>query len=287
MQTISRRRFLGGGTLGVAAAGGLSSWAPALRADPLGLPIGFQVYPVREALAQDFAGTLRQIAAVGYRSVEMCSPPGYERAGFGPLIKMKAAEIRGTIEAAGLRCESCHYQFRELKENLQDRMTFARELGLKQMVVSTFGLPAEATMADWARAAGELNKVGEETRKAGIQLGFHNHNFEFKEIDGVLVYDKLMGELDAKLVKMQFQVAVVSIGYEAATYLNKYPGRIVSLHLADWSSTEKKPAPVGAGVVDWKKLFAAAKKGGVKNYFVEMNMDALRASYPYLHDLKV
>jgi len=142
-------------------------------------------------------------------------------------------------------------------------------------------------MADWTRAAGELNRIGEQTKKAGIQLGFHNHNFEFRKIDGVLIYDKLMNEFDPKLVKMQFQVAVISLGYEAATFLRKYPGRFISLHLADWSPADKKSVPVGAGVVDWEKLFAAAKTGGVENYFVEMNMDALKASYPYLHGLKV
>ena len=142
-------------------------------------------------------------------------------------------------------------------------------------------------MADWMKAAGELNKIGARTKKEGIQLGFHNHNFEFQEIEGVLIYDKLMSEFDPKLVKMQFQVAVISLGYQAATYLKKYPDRFISLHLADWSSTDKKSVPVGAGVVDWKGLFAVAKAGGVENYFVEMNMDALKASYSYLHDLKL
>jgi sugar phosphate isomerase/epimerase len=155
------------------------------------------------------------------------------------------------------------------------------------MVLSTFSLRPDATLGDWARAADELNKIGEKTQKAGIQTGFHNHNFEFKEIDGVLVYDKLMSTLDAKLVKMQFQVSVISLGYEAATYFNKYPGRFISIHLQDWSPTDKKQVAVGQGTVDWKTLFAAARKGGVKNYFVELNMDAMKASYPYLHDLKV
>lgn len=170
---------------------------------------------------------------------------------------------------------------------VDDRITYAKELGLRQMILSTFGLRQDAAMADWAKAAGELNKVGERTQKAGIQLGFHNHNFEFKEIDGVLIYDKLMSEFDPKLVKMQFQVAVISLGYQAAPFFKKYPRRFISIHLADWSATEKKSVPVGTGVVDWKELFAAAKIGGVQNYFVEMNMDALKASYPYLHDLKV
>ena len=273
--------------MGIAVAGHLSAGALELRADPLGLPIGFQVYPVRDLIAKDFEGTLRQFAAVGYRSVEMCSPPGYERSGFAPLVKMKASEIRQTMNAAGLRCESCHYQFRELKENLEDRITYAKELGLKQMILSTFGLRPDATMEDWRRAAYELNPIGGQTQKAGIQLGFHNHAFEFKEIDGVLIYEELMRKFDPKLVKMQFQVSVISLGYEAATFLAKYPGRFISLHLQDWSAADKKTVAVGKGVVDWKKLFAAAKTGGVKNYFVEVNLDALQASYPYLHDLKV
>lgn len=279
MRTISRRRFLGGAALGLAGA-----VAP-LRAFPLGMQPGFQVYPVRQALAADFAGTLRQLAAIGYKTVEMCSPPGYVSNGFGPLAKMTASEMRQTIGEAGLRCDSCHYNFTEMKEHLDDRIAFAKELGLSQMILSTFWLPQTATMDDYRRAAGELNRMAVKISAAGMQCGFHNHNFEFKEIDGQLIYDELMKEFDARLVKMQFQVAVISIGFEAATYMEKYPGRFISLHLADWNATEKKQAAVGKGVVDWKKLFEAAKKGGVKNYYVEMGLDLMRESYPYLRDL--
>jgi len=281
VETTSRRQWVR------TAAGFLSAGALELGANPLGLPIGFQVYPVRELIAKDFGGTLKQLAAVGYRNCEMCSPPGYERSGFASLVKMKASEIRRIINDAGLRCESSHYQFRELKESLEDRISYAKELGLTQMIISTFSLRPEATMDDWRRAADEANQIGSETRKAGLQLGFHNHAFEFKEIDGVLIYDELMRRLDPSLVKMQFQVSVISLGYEAATFFTKYPGRFLSLHLQDWSPTEKRLVAVGKGVVDWKKLFAAAKTGGVKNYFVEVSLDALQASCPYLQDLKV
>jgi sugar phosphate isomerase/epimerase len=258
-----------------------------LEADPLGMPVGCQVYPVRDRLGKDFEGTLKELAAIGYRSIEMCSPPGYERSGFGSLVGMKAAEMRRVVHGAGLICESCHYQFRELKESLDDRMAFAKELGLKQMVVASFGLRPEATMADWVRAGEDLNRIGEKTHKAGLQAAFHNHNGEFKEIDGVLIYDKLLQTVDPKLAKMQFQVSVVSIGYHAADFFEKYPGHFVSMHLQDWSPTDKKQVAIGQGAVDWKKLFTAARKGGVKNYFVELNMDLLKASYPFLHSLKV
>lgn len=285
METISRRRFLGRSALGIAAAGYLTRRTADLRADPLGLPIGCQTWPVREKIAKDFEGTLRELAAQGFRAIEMCSPPGYAQYGFGPLAGMKAAEMRKRIRAAGLKCESCHYGFAELKEHLDERLAFAKELGLKQMIIASFGLPKEAALGDWMRAADETNKLGERTRKAGIQLGFHNHDFEFQKLDGQLIYDKLLGELDPQVVKMQFQVAVVRLGYQAADYLEKYPGRFISLHLADWSPEKKNEVPVGQGMVDWPKTFAAAKTGGVKNYFVEMDPDNMKASVPFLHGL--
>ena len=257
---------------------------PAMQSNaaPLGLPIGFQSWTVREMLSKDFAGTLRQIAGLGYQSVEMCSPPGYLSSGFGPLASLKAPEMRRIIESAGLKCESCHYSFQELKEKLDERIGFAKELGLQQMVASGFWLKPDAKLADWLHSCDELNKIGQRTKQAGIQLGFHNHHFEFEKLDGVLIYDAIMGQLDPQMVKMQFQVGVVNIGYEAATYFAKYPGRFISIHLSDWSATEKKTVPIGQGIVDWKKLFAAAKTGGVKNYFVEMDLATFKPSAQYL-----
>lgn len=84
---------------------------------------------------------------------------------------------------------------------------------------------------------------------------------------------------------MQFQVAVISIGYKASTYFTKYPGRFISAHLADWSATEKKEVPVGKGIVDWKEFFVTLKKGGVKNIFVEMEMGTFKESANYIHSL--
>ncbi|MEX2262530.1 MAG: TIM barrel protein [Bryobacteraceae bacterium] len=284
MQTISRRSFFGRTAASVAA---LSPLARTLSAAPLGLPIGCQVYPVRELLGKDFDGTLRELASIGYKTIEMCSPQGYRGPGFEPLAGMKASEMRQRIQAAGLSCESCHYTMRELRENLPERIAFAQELGLKQMILSSFSVGKNATMADWVRVAGELNKIGEQTRKSGIQAGFHNHDGEFTKIDGVLIYDRLMSELDRDLVKLQFQVIVVRLGFDAATIFQKYPGRFISLHLQDWSPAENKMVAIGQGQIDWKKLFGAAKSAGVGNYFVEMNLDLMKASHPYLHRLNV
>jgi len=274
MLWMTRREFAGGAVLAAAATG---------HADPLGMPIGTQVWPVREALNKDFDGTLRDLAAMGYRTIEMCSPPGYASSGFGPLMKLSSAEMKQKIQAAGLRCESSHYNFRELKENLSERIAFAKEMGYTQMVLASFGLRQGATMADWTAAASELNKMGEATQRAGIQLAFHNHNIEFETIGGELIYDRLMSTFDPNLVKSQFQVAVASLGVDPVKVVQKYSGRILSMHLADWSPAEKKLAPVGGGSVNWKELFAAAKAGGVKNYFVEVDPPAMKSSYAYLH----
>lgn len=252
-------------------------------AAPMGMPIGTQVYPVRKEIGKDFEGTLRNLAGMGYRTVEMCSPQGY-KGDFAPLAELKASELRGKIRSAGLICESSHYQFRELKDDLPRTIDYAKELGLKQMILASFGLRKDAGLDDWARAAAELNKAGEQAAKAGLQVGFHNHDIEFTPIGGTLIYDKLTGVLDPRLVKMQYQVAVGRLGFDAPAVFEKYPGRFLSLHLQDWSP-DKQMVAIGKGVVDWKKLFAAARKAGVKNYFVEVSPELMKDSIDYLKTL--
>ena len=142
-------------------------------------------------------------------------------------------------------------------------------------------------MDDVKRAADEYNKIGERAAKAGIQQGLHNETFELSMVDGKRTYDLLFGLLDPKLVKFQFQVSTISQGYDAAEYFTKYPGRFISMHVQGWSTEAKKIMPVGQDSLDWKKIFTAAKTGGIKNYFVEMDLDKMNASIPYLRKLQV
>jgi sugar phosphate isomerase/epimerase len=273
--------------IGLAAVGAQTSIK--FDANPLSgtvkMPLGFQVWTVKDMLVKDFSGTLKMMAGLGYQSLEMCSPPGYEGAGFGPLMKYSAKETLKIITDAGLICKSSHYGMDELRNHLDERLQFAVDAGRKQMIMSSFGLPEKASLSDWLKAADELNKMGVKTKKAGIQMGYHNHHMEFEKIDGTLIYDALMKEFDPAYVKMQFQVAVISIGYKASTYFNKYPDRFISAHLADWSSSQNKEVPIGQGIVDWKEFFATAKTGGVKNIFVEMGMDTFKDSATYIKSL--
>jgi sugar phosphate isomerase/epimerase len=289
MSKLSRRQFLGKSVLGLGSAA-LAGMIPMdLKPNPLleakKMALGFQVWTVKDMLVKDFPGTLKLIADMGYQSVEMCSPPGYESSGFGPLMKLSAKEMKKIINDAGLAFESSHYGMDELRNHLDERIEFAKESGQKQMILSSFGLPKNATMSDWQKAADELNAIGVKTKRSGIQTGFHNHNMEFEKIGDTMIYDALMKQFDPDYVKMQFQVAVISMGYKASDYFTKYPGRFISAHLADWSPTEKKSVAIGKGIVDWKEFFNTIEKGGVKNIFIEMDISTFKDSATYINNL--
>lgn len=287
MKTINRRNFLSS-TTKAAGAAMVFSKLPAevfAAANKNDMPIGFQSWTIKDKLSEDFPGTLKMMSGYGYKMIEMCSPKGYATIGFGAFTKMKTADIRKTITDAGLSCPSCHFGFDEFKdENIDDRIEFAKELGLTQMICSTFWLPATATLDDYLAAADKLNKAAEKIKKAGLQAGFHNHHFEFAKLDDQLIYDALMSRFDPILVRMQFQTQVITLGYKAADYFKKYPGRFISAHLSDWS-TDKKEMAVGQGIIDWKEFFDAAKTGGVKNFFVEMAPDKFKDSANYIHQM--
>ena len=284
---MSRREFVKSAATHVAAASFISAGGMELRANPLGLPIGCQTWPVRDMIAKDFPGTIRQLADAGFQTVEMCSPVGYADSGFAGLGKYSGAQIRKILNDAGVSCISSHFGIKELRENQEDRIAWAKDLGLTQMIVPTLEGPKKPTMEDVKRAADEYNKMGEKAAKAGIQQGLHNEDFELTVVDGQRTYDLLLRLLDPKLVKFQFQVSTISNGYDAAEYFTKYPGRFMSMHVQGWSTKDKKIMPVGQDSLDWKKIFTAAKTGGVKNYFVEMNLDMMKASVPYLRKLEV
>ena len=287
MVAISRREFCKGATTSAATVGLVSAGVLKLHADPLGLPIGCQTWPVREMIAKDFPGTLNQLSVAGFKSIELCSPAGYTEYGFGGLTKYKGAELKKIINDAGLTCVSSHFGMEELRTNQDDRIAWAKDVGLTQMLVASLGGPKKPTMDDVKRAADEYNKMGEKAAKAGIQQGLHNEEFETSTVDGKRTYDILFELLDPKLVKFQFQVSTISQGFDAAEYFNKYPGRFISMHVQGWSAPEKKIVPVGKDTLDWKKIFIAAKAGGIKNYFVEMKLDMMKESVPYLHNLQV
>jgi len=287
VSAISRRAFIENAVAQAAAASLLAGGGFELRGNPLGLPIGCQTWPVRQQIAKDFPGTLKQLAAAGFQAIEMCSPVGYDDSGFGGLAKYKGSELRAIINGEGLICESSHFSIDELKKNQEERIAWAKALGLKQMIVPSLDGPKNPTKDDVKRAADEYNKMGEKAAAAGIKQGLHNEDFETSSVDGQRTYDILIDLLDPQFVNFQFQVSTINEGFDAVEYFTKYPGRFFSMHVQGWNAGTKKIGPVGQDTLDWKKIFTAAKAGGLRNYFVEMNLEFMKASVPYLRGLQV
>ena len=254
---------------------------------PLDLPIGCQTWSVRDLIAKDFPGALHQLKTAGFEAIELCSPVGYSDSGFAGLAKYKPAELRAMLSDAGLSCVSSHFNMDELRKDQAGRIAWAKDVGLTQMIVPSLDGPPHPTMDDVKRAADEYNKMGEQAARAGIQQGLHNEDFELTTVDGKRTYDLLFELLQPELVKFQFQVSTIRQGYDAAEYFTKYPGRFISMHVQGWSANTRKIMPVGQDTLDWKKIFTAARMGGIRNYFVEMNLDMMRASVPYLRGLQV
>ena len=301
MTTMSRRDFVTRSAGAAAAASLLPAAARDAGASPLGLPIGSQTYPHRALIKEgNFAGLLKTLSDIGVKSIELCSPIGY--AEFAPLSDGK--QTATMIADHGLTCVSGHFGMRELREKQAASIEWAKAVGITQMITATLGGGSTPTMHDVKKAADEYNRIAEVAAKAGIQQGLHNEGFEMSEVDGKRTYDILFELLDPKLVKFQFQMSTIGYGFVAAEYFTKYPGRFISMHVqdVDLNATPPPPPPntpanarrgrgaqtsAGKGSIDWVKTFQAAKVGGVKNYFVEQNMELTKETVAYLKTLNV
>jgi sugar phosphate isomerase/epimerase len=279
--SLSRRAFLGAS--GVAVAGVLVSHATEVRASPLGLPIGSQTWPHRVAMQKDLPGVLRELASLGVREIELCSPIGYED--FAGLPR--PAELKRMLSEHGLGCVSSHFTMKELRETHSASIAWAHEVGITQMITATLGGPKSPTLEDVKRAADEYNRIAAVSAAAGLQQGLHNEGFEVSSVGSRRTYDLLLELLDPKLVKFQFQMSTIREGLVAADYFTQYPGRFFSMHLQGWDAQTKTVVAVGKDSIDWKQTFEAATLGGVKNYFVEQGMELTRQSVAFLKSLDV
>jgi sugar phosphate isomerase/epimerase len=295
MSEISRREFLKQSAADVAVAAFVPVAARELQSNPLGLPIGSQTWPHRQRIKDgDFAGLCRDMAALGIGSIELCSP-GYPE--FTGLADAKLT--RRIIEDHGLTCPSAHFELSELRNDLQKSIAWAHDVGMTQMGTATLNGKVEngvATMDVVKRAADEYNRISETVAKAGLQQFLHDEGFEMAKVDGRLVYQVLLELLDPKLVKMQFQMSAMRTVGDPVTYFAKHPGRFTSMHLQGVDLNAPLPAPggprppavaVGKDSLDWPKIFAAAKAGGLKNYFLEQNWELTVQGVAFLKTLKV
>jgi sugar phosphate isomerase/epimerase len=311
MTRLSRREFFTRTSMGAAVAGFALARGATLRADPLGIPIGSQTYPMRARIAQgEFVAVLKGMYDAGIRQIELCSPGGY--ADFKSLADGK--QTKTIIEDNGLKCVSCHFSYAEFRDSLPKSIEWAQAVGLTQMgtaslpqnmgtqalpiIVMSNGVTSQESIK---RAADVYGAIGAATKAAGIQLFLHNETFENSRTnDGRLTYPILLSALDLDLVKMQFQMSSMRTIGNPIAYFNLYPGRFISAHVhgvdlegpappARGPQMPVKPDPsaapgrggrgaaspgppavaIGDDSVNWPAVFAAAKMGGLKNYYIE------------------
>ncbi|MGA2374275.1 MAG: sugar phosphate isomerase/epimerase [Candidatus Sulfotelmatobacter sp.] len=304
MQPISRRAFL---ITASASAAGAALWSsvPRLTANPLGLPIGLQLYSVRDILPKDYEGTLAQLAALGYQEVEAAGFFGHS-----------PSEVKHAMDHAGLRCVSAHYPLRDLMPKVDEVIQFGKDLGLKYIVCASPMLkdpsrvkdPASQaaresmTLDDWRWNAEQFNRIGERVHAAGIRFAYHNHTAEFRSENGTVFYDELLRSTDPAKVTMEMDCGWVVVGGKnPVDYLKRYPARFSMLHVKDFKMgaaayTNSEPPPsteLGRGSIDYHPIFEAAKKAPLEHAFVEQEafdmpaMEALKIDADYMHALTV
>jgi sugar phosphate isomerase/epimerase len=264
-QSISRREFAKG-IVSAGAALGLGSLVINGCAKPVApkeTPVGIQLYTVRDLLQADFTGTLRQVAAIGYKA--------FEFAGWGDL---KAAELKSLLAELGVQCCGAHIGIEQLDANLNGTLEYNLELGNKNIVCPYMPNTYQDQKVDGFKAFAEkLNLYGESIKKAGMQLAYHNHSFEFEKVADKYLYDYLLEGTQPDLVKLEADLYWVKrAGIEPIDFMKTYSSRLAMLHMKDMANdAEQSFAPVGTGTMDFPPIILAAREIGVEWFIVEQD----------------
>ena len=245
--------------------------------------IGMQLYTVRRELEKDFEGTLTKVAALGYKEVEFA---GY----FGH----RPAELKTLLKRLKLDAPAAHVQLSELRGDLRPMLDAAQTIGHKYLLVAWLPPEERASLDDYRRLADLFNEAGARMLREGVQFAYHNHDFEFAPSEGKVPYDLLLERTDARAVKLEMDLYwTVKGGANPVEYFERHPGRFHLLHVKDMDSTPRRYfTEVGRGVIDFRAVFAKAKRAGVRHYFVEQDetpgspFDSLKVSMDYLRKLQ-
>jgi len=259
--------------------------------------IGLQLYTLRDDIAKDLEGTLKKVAAIGYKEVELF---GYND---GKFFGKTAKEFKALLKGLGLTPVSGHYgagvERKDVKGTLSNdwrrAMEDAAELGQKYANCAYLTPNERKSIDDYKRYADLFNKSGEIAKEFGIQFGYHNHDFEFQKLDGEIPYDIITGKTDPKLVKLELDLYwAVRAGLDPVELFKKHPGRFPLWHVKDMEKgPDKAFAEVGTGSIDFKKIFDARKIAGMTHFFVEQDVckipptEAIAISYKNLVKMKV
>ena len=263
--TQTRRGFLatlGGFSLASACRGRSLGGSSAATVAPAGgrrlTSIGIQLYTLRRLAAADLAGTLGQIAKIGYKEIE-----------FAGYYNHPAAEVRDILKANGLAAPSTHVGLNAIEQTPAKLFDESRIVGHEWITVASLPSGKRETVDDWKRVAEQFNKAGTQVKRAGFRFAFHNHNAELKPVAGQVPLEILLRETDPALVSYEMDIYwVVNGGGNPVALLDRYPGRFKMLHAKDSAGPpDHKMVDVGAGVIDFKTIFAHA--GKIEHCFVE------------------
>ena len=251
--TLSRRSFI--------ALSAMLPWA--LRAGASSsLPVGLELYSVRNALQQDPDGTVRAVAKMGYQCVEYYGP-------YFQWTESQTKQTRKLLDDLGIRCFSTHNNYEYFnKENISRARDMNLTLGCKYMVMSSS--PKQTTLDGWKSVADTLNSAADQLEPSGLKPGYHNHQPEFTPLDGTRPIE-ILAKNTKPSVMLQLDVGTcLEAGSDPVAWIKANPGRIRSMHCKDWSPDPAKGYKVlfGEGVADWKKIFAAAEGGGGLEYYL-------------------
>lgn len=254
-ESVSRRLFLA-----MAAAAPLAAAAQSAKR----VPVGLELYSVRGELAKDLMGTVRAVAKLGYQGVEFYSP-------YFEWTPSYAKDVRKLLDDLGIRCYSTHNGPESFTEqNLPKAMDLNQTIGSKFIVMASAGEVKD--FDGWKGVADTLNTAAEKARARGLGVGYHNHELEFKPLEGRRPIE-IIAAHTSRDVMLQLDVGTcVEVGSDPVAWIEQNPGRIMSIHCKDWSSDPDKGFKVlfGDGAAPWKNIFQAAEKsGGVRYYLIE------------------
>lgn len=253
------------------------------------LPIAVQLYSVRDEMEKDFCGTVKKIKDMGYEGVE-----------FAGLFGKSGTEVKAICDEIGITPVSAHVPYYDMLDNPEAVLKDYRDMGCKYVAVPYLTEECRPGTEGWTSTVEGIRKIAEAAEKMGIQLLYHNHDFEFIKIDGKYALDILYDTIPADLLKTEIDTCWVNVGGEnPAEYIEKYSGRAPVVHLKDFhgskgngplykligidDETEAVEStfefrPVGYGVQDWKKIVAAAEKAGAEWVVVEQDSPSMEKS---------
>jgi sugar phosphate isomerase/epimerase len=223
------------------------------------IPIGLQLYSVREDCARDLPGMLAAVAAMGYQGVE-----------FAGYYDNSAARLRELLDANGLACCGTHTKYDTiLPDAIDDTIAFNATLGNKYLIVPSIPESLRPSRDAWRRIAEKFNEAAETAKQSGMVVGYHNHSFEFQPLDGELPWDTFFGGTREDVVMQLDTGNALHGGADPVPLLQRYPGRALTVHLKEYSATNDS-ALIGEGDVRWDEVFALCEgQGGTEWYIVE------------------